>query len=160
MAAEIPPVPRPHRQFRYLIHDPAGRRRPRIDARSGPDPEGSGTEGGTLTDILVTPSSRRPFRGIAELKPNYNCRVVAPHDKTVENSFVDVRVIQATSQKSDLLGGCWKRRAHTLDHISYVFDDDQGRCSPPHAVLIAAAGCSEGPYPMMWLSAQAARAAR
>src|SRR5437764_2776586 len=95
MAAEIRTFTCLNDNFGYLIHDPASKAVTSIDApEAGPIVKALEREGWTLTDILVTHHHGDHVGGIAELKQKYNCRVVAPHDKTAKMPLVDVRVKQ------------------------------------------------------------------
>ena len=152
MAAEIRIFPCLSDNFGYLIHDPATRATASIDApEAAPILKALEREGWTLTDILVTHHHGDHVGGIKELKQKYNCRVVAPHDKSAQIADVDLRVAQGDVIKvGSLLARVLETPGHTLDHISYVFDDE-------HAVFAAdtlfSIGCGrvfEGTYPMMW----------
>src|SRR3954451_9640640 len=127
MAAEIRLFPCLTDNFGYLVHDPASKAVASIDAPdAAPIIKALEHEGWTLSDILVTHHHHDHVDGIAELKQKYNCRVVAPHDKTAKIPLVDVRVKQGDIIKvGNLLARVLETPGHTLDHISYVFDDDK-----------------------------------
>ena len=152
MAAEIRIFPCLSDNFGYLVHDPATKATASIDApEAAPILKALEREGWTLTDILVTHHHGDHVGGIAELKQKYKCRVVAPNDKAAKIANVDLRVAQGDVVKvGGLLARVLETPGHTLDHISYVFDDE-------HAVFAAdtlfSIGCGrvfEGTYPMMW----------
>src|ERR1700712_5775470 len=85
MAAEIRLFSCLTDNFGYLIHDPASKAVASIDApEAAPIIKALEREGWTLTDILVTHHHGDHGGGIAELKQKYNCRVVAPHDKSAK----------------------------------------------------------------------------
>src|SRR6201990_1199887 len=91
--------------------------------------------------------------GIAELKQKYNCRVVAPHDKTAKIPLVDARVSQGDIVKvGNLLARVLETPGHTLDHIAYVFDDDKALFAADTLFSIGCGRGFEGNYPMMWES--------
>src|ERR1700755_2933329 len=91
--------------------------------------------------------------GIAELKQKYNCRVVAPHDKTAKIPLVDVRASQGDIVKvGNLLARVLETPGHTLDHITYVFDDDKALFAADTLFSIGCGRVFEGNYPMMWES--------
>src|ERR1700732_2617428 len=93
MAAEIRLFPCLTDNFGYLIHDPATGATASIDApEAAPIAKALEREGWTLTDILVTHHHGDHVGGVSELKRKYNCRVVAPYDKSAQISHVDVRV--------------------------------------------------------------------
>src|SRR5436309_10651295 len=95
MAAEIRLFTCLTDNFGYLIHDPGTGATASIDApEAAPIINALQREGWTLTDILVTHHHGDHIGGIAELKQKYNCRIVAPHDKTAKIPDVDLRVRQ------------------------------------------------------------------
>ncbi|MDB5630768.1 MAG: putative glyoxalase [Tardiphaga sp.] len=152
MAAEIRLFPCLDDNFGYLIHDPVSKATAAIDApEAGPIIAALDKEGWTLTDILVTHHHGDHVGGIAELKQKYTCRVVAPHDKKAEIKQVDVRVKEGDRV---MVGGLTARvietPGHTLDHITYVFDDDKAVFSADALFSIGCGRVFEGSYPMMW----------
>ena len=152
MAAEIRVFPCLSDNYGYLIHDPASKATASIDApEAGPIMAALDREGWTLTDILVTHHHADHTGGIAELKRKFTCRVVAPHDKKAAIADVDVRVKEGDRV---IVGGLTARvldtPGHTLDHISYVFDDDRAVFSADALFSIGCGRVFEGTYPMMW----------
>ena len=104
-----------------------------------------------LSAILVTHHHADHVGGVAELKRKYNCRVVAPHDKTTEIANVDLRVANADIVKvGSLLGRVLETPGHTLDHISYVFDNEKTLFAADTLFSIGCGRVFEGDYPMMW----------
>jgi hydroxyacylglutathione hydrolase len=152
MAAEICLFPCLSDNFGYLIHDPATKSVASIDApEAAPIIKALERAGWTLTDILVTHHHGDHVGGIAELKQKYNCRVVAPHDKTAKIPLVDARVGQGDVVKvGNLLARVLETPGHTLDHISYVFDDDKALFAADTLFSIGCGRVFEGTYPMMW----------
>jgi hydroxyacylglutathione hydrolase len=152
MAAEIRTFPCLTDNFGYLIHDPASKATASIDApEAAPIIKALEAEGWTLTDILVTHHHHDHVGGIAELKQKYDCRVVAPHDKTAKIPQVDARVGQGDIVKvGTLLARVLETPGHTLDHISYVFDDDKALFAADTLFSIGCGRVFEGTYPMMW----------
>jgi hydroxyacylglutathione hydrolase len=138
--------------FGVLIHDPATDATAAIDApEAGPIIEALDREGWTLTDILVTHHHADHIGGIAELKQKYKCRVVAPHDKKAPIANVDLRVGQGDIVKvGTLLGRVLETPGHTLDHISYVFDDEKVVFAADTLFSIGCGRVIEGTHPMMW----------
>lgn len=152
MAAEIRLFPCLSDNFGYLIHDPASKATAAIDApEAGPILAALDMEGWTLTDILVTHHHPDHVGGIAELKRKYTCRVVAPHDNKVPIADVDVRVKEGDRV---MVGGLTARvletPGHTLDHISYIFDDEAAAFTADALFSIGCGRVFEGTYPMMW----------
>src|SRR5579872_3396990 len=125
MAAEIRLFPCLSDNFGYLIHDPATKATASIDApEAAPVIAALEREGWQLTDILITHHHADHVGGVAELKQRYNCRVFAPNDKKVPIANVDSRLKEGDKIKIGRLNGrVLETPGHTLDHISYVFDD-------------------------------------
>jgi hydroxyacylglutathione hydrolase len=138
--------------FGVLIHDPATKATAAIDApEAAPIIKALEREGWTLTDILITHHHGDHVGGVAELKQKYKCRVVAPHDKKAKIADVDLRVAQGDIVKvGNLLGRVLETPGHTLDHVSYVFDDEKVVFAADTLFSIGCGRVFEGTYPMMW----------
>jgi hydroxyacylglutathione hydrolase len=152
MAAEIRTFTCLSDNFGYLIHDAATKATASIDA-----PEAAAVikalerEGWTLTDILVTHHHHDHVGGVPELKQKYGCRVVGPHDKTTKIANVDLRVGNGDVVKvGNLLARVLETPGHTLDHISYVFDNDKALFAADTLFSIGCGRVFEGNHPMMW----------
>lgn len=154
MAAEIRLFPCLTDNFGALIHDHASKATAAIDApEAGPVIRALEQEGWTLTDILVTHHHADHVGGIAELKQKYDCRVVAPHDHAAAIAQVDLRVREGDVVKvGSLLARVLETPGHTLDHVSYVFDDDKAVFAADTLFSIGCGRVLEGTYPMMWES--------
>jgi hydroxyacylglutathione hydrolase len=152
MAAEIRLFPCLTDNFGYLIHDPATKATASIDApEAAPIVKALEREGWTLTDILITHHHGDHVGGVAELKQKYGCRVVAPRDKTTKIGNVDLRVGQGDIVKvGELLARVLETPGHTLDHISYVFDNEKALFAADTLFSIGCGRVFEGTYPMMW----------
>ena len=152
MAAEICLFPCLTDNFGTLIHDPAPKATASIDApEAGPILKALEREGWTLTDILITHHHHDHVGGVAELKQKYACRVVAPHDKSAKIANVDVRIAQGDVVKvGGLLGRVMETPGHTLDHVSYVFDNDKALFAADTLFSIGCGRVFEGNYSMMW----------
>jgi hydroxyacylglutathione hydrolase len=152
MAAEIRLFPCLTDNFGYLIHDPATGATASVDApEAAPIAKALEREGWTLTDILVTHHHGDHVGGISELKQKFGCRVVAPHDKSARIADVDLRVGQGDVVKiGDLLARVLETPGHTLDHISYVFDNEKALFAADTLFSIGCGRVFEGTYPMMW----------
>jgi hydroxyacylglutathione hydrolase len=152
MAAEIRTFTCLSDNFGYLIHDAATRATASIDA-----PEAAAIikalerEGWTLTDVLVTHHHHDHVGGVAELKQKYGCRVVGPHDRTTKIANVDLRVGNGDVVKvGNLLARVLETPGHTLDHISYVFDNEKALFAADTLFSIGCGRVFEGNHPMMW----------
>ena len=154
MAAEIRLFPCLTDNFGYLIHDPETGATASIDApEAGPIVKALEREGWTLTDILITHHHHDHVGGVAELKKKYDCRVVAPHDKTAAIAGVDLRTAQGAVVKvGNLLARVLETPGHTLDHVSYVFDNEKALFAADTLFSIGCGRVFEGTYPMMWES--------
>src|SRR5215468_7809526 len=152
MAAEIRVFNCLSDNFGYLIHDTETKATASIDApEAGPILKALEREGWTLTDILITHHHGDHVGGVAELKQRYNCRVVAPHDKTTGIADVDLRVAHGDVLKiGNLLARVLETPGHTLDHISYVFDSEKTVFAADTLFSIGCGRVFEGNYPMMW----------
>src|SRR6201991_3343230 len=154
MAAEIRLFPCLSDNFGYLIHDPATKATASIDApEAAPVIKALDREGWTLTDILITHHHHDHVGGVAELKQKYKCRVVAPHDKTTKIADVDLRTKQGDVLKiGSLLVRVLETPGHTLDHVSYVFDNEKAVFAADTLFSVGCGRVFEGTYPMMWQS--------
>jgi hydroxyacylglutathione hydrolase len=147
------PVPLPHRQFRLSDPRSPRPRRPPRSTRRRPAPiiKALEREGWTLTDILVTHHHGDHVGGIAELKQKYNCRVVAP---TTSPRRSPMSICASANGDVVKVGGLLARvletPGHTLDHISYVFDNDKALFAADTLFSIGCGRVFEGNYPMMW----------
>jgi hydroxyacylglutathione hydrolase len=152
MAAEIRLFPCLSDNFGYLIHDPATKATASIDApEATPIIKALEREGWTLTDILITHHHHDHVGGVTELKQKYKCRVVAPHDKSTKIADVDLRTGQGDVLKiGSLLARVLETPGHTLDHISYVFDNEKVLFAADTLFSIGCGRVFEGTYPMMW----------
>jgi len=154
MTAEIRVFPCLSDNIGYLIHDPETKATASIDAPDDkPIIAALEREGWTLTDILVTHHHADHTDGIAGLKSRYHCRVVAPHENRVAIPQVDVHVGEGDSVKvGNLTARVFETPGHTLDHISYMFDDDHALFCADTLFSIGCGRVIEGTYPMMWES--------
>jgi hydroxyacylglutathione hydrolase len=152
MAAEIRTFACLNDNLGYLIHDVETKATASIDAPEAvPILAALEREGWQLTDILITHHHGDHVGGVAELKQKYNCRVVAPHDKTTKIANVDLRVANADVVKiGKLLARVVETPGHTLDHISYVFDTEKAVFAADTLFSIGCGRVFEGTYPMMW----------
>ncbi len=152
MAAEIRVFPCLSDNIGYLIHDPETKATAAIDApEAKPIIAALEREGWRLTDLLITHHHADHTDGIAELKAKYKCRVVGPFEKGVHIDGLDVHVKEGDTVKvGNLTARVFETPGHTLDHISYMFDDAHALFC---ADVIFSIGCGrviEGDYPMMW----------
>src|SRR5438034_11417301 len=152
MAAEIRTFTCLNDNFGYLADDrDAGAAAASAASGAGPIIKALEREGWTLTDILITHHHHDHVGGVAELKQKYNCRVVAPHDKSTKIANVDLRAAHGDVVKvGNLLARVLETPGHTLDHISYVFDTEKAVFAADTLFSIGCGRVFEGTYPMMW----------
>jgi hydroxyacylglutathione hydrolase len=152
MVAEIRLFPCLTDNFGYLIHDPATKATASIDApEAAPVRSALEREGWTLTDILITHHHGDHVGGVAELKRQYGCRVVAPHDKSTKIANVDLRVGEGDVVRiGNLSARVLETPGHTLDHISYVFDHEKALFAADTLFSIGCGRVFEGAYSQMW----------
>jgi hydroxyacylglutathione hydrolase len=152
MAAEIRTFTCLSDNFGYLIHDDETKATASIDApEAGPVIAALEREDWTLTDILITHHHHDHVGGVAELKQKYGCRVVAPHDNTTKIANVDLRVGHGDIVKvGNLTARVLETPGHTLDHVSYVFDEEKALFAADTLFSIGCGRVFEGTYPMMW----------
>src|SRR6201988_3951795 len=152
MAAEIRVFNCLSDNFGYLIHDTETRATASIDApEAAPILKALAQENWALTHILITHHHHDHVGGVAELKQKYNCRVVAPHDKKAAIGNVDQRVANGDVVKvGNLLARVVETPGHTLDHVSYVFDNDKALFAADTLFSIGCGRVFEGNHPMMW----------
>ena len=154
MAAEIRLFTCLSDNFGALVHDPATKATASIDApEAGPILRALEREGWHLTDILITHHHHDHVGGVAELKQKYNCRVVAPNDRSAKIANVDQRVGDGDVVKvGTLLARVLETPGHTLDHVSYVFDGEKALFAADTLFSVGCGRVFEGTYPMMWES--------
>lgn len=152
MPAVIRVIPCLSDNYGYLLHDPATGATASIDApEAGPIQQALDKEGWKLTDILVTHHHQDHVGGIAELKAKHGCRVVAPFDKKVAIANVDERVREGDTVKvGSLAARVLETPGHTLDHISYLFDQEKVLFAADTLFSIGCGRVFEGTHPMMW----------
>lgn len=152
MPTEIRLFPCLNDNFGYLIHDPATKATASIDApEAAPIVKVLKREGWTLTDILITHHHHDHVGGVAELKQEYKCRVVAPYDKSTKIAHADLRVGQDGVVKvGGILARALETPGHTLDHICYVLDAEKALFAADALFSIGCGRVFEGDHPMMW----------
>lgn len=152
MPAVIRVIPCLSDNYGYLLHDPATGATASIDApEAGPIQQALDKEGWKLTDILVTHHHQDHVGGIAELKAKHGCRVVAPFDKKVAIANVDERVREGDTVKvGSLAARVLETPGHTLDHISYLFDQEKVLFAADTLFSIGCGRVFEGTPAMMW----------
>ena len=140
--------------FGVLIHDPASGATAAIDA-----PEAAAVEaalnktGWRLTEILVTHHHADHTQGIAALKDQHKCRVVAPRAEAARIADVDETVGEGDSVKvGGLQGRVIDTPGHTAGHISYFFPADKIAFVGDTLFSIGCGRVIEGNPEMMWHS--------
>jgi len=140
--------------YGVLIHDPGSGATAAIDA-----PEAAAVEaalqktGWKLSDILVTHHHADHTQGIAELKRQHHCRVVAPRGEAQRIADVDETVGEGDPVRvGGLIGNVLETPGHTAGHISYVFAADKLAFVGDTLFSIGCGRVIEGNPEMMWQS--------
>ena len=140
--------------YGVLLHDPESGETAAIDApEAAPVEAALKATGWRLTDILVTHHHADHTDGIAALKGNYHCRVVAPHGEAARIPLVD----ETVRENDKVRVGCLEARVletpgHTAGHISYVFPADKLAFVGDTLFSIGCGRVIEGTPEMMWQS--------
>jgi len=140
--------------FGVLLHDPATGATASIDApEAAPVEAALKQKGWKLTDILVTHHHADHTGGIAELKKNYHCRVVAPKAEAGKIPLVDETVSEGdTVSVGKLTANVIETPGHTLGHITYWFHGDKLAFAGDTLFSIGCGRVIEGTPEMMWAS--------
>jgi hydroxyacylglutathione hydrolase len=140
--------------YGVLVHDPATGATAAIDAPEAAPVEAALRESGwKLTDILVTHHHGDHTGGIAELKKNHGCRVVAPRAEAQKIPLVDLAVGDSdTVNVGKLTARVIETPGHTLGQIAYWFADDKLVFAGDTLFSIGCGRVIEGTPPMMWQS--------
>jgi hydroxyacylglutathione hydrolase len=140
--------------YGVLVHDPESGATASIDA-----PEAAAVEaalaktGWRLTDILVTHHHHDHTGGIAELKRQHKCRVVAPRNEAQRIAEVDETVGEGGVVRVGALEGrVLDTPGHTAGHISYFFTADKLAFVGDTLFSIGCGRIIEGNAEMMWQS--------
>ncbi len=140
--------------YGVLLHDPESGATAAIDApEAAPVEAALAGKGWRLTDILVTHHHGDHTAGIAELKRNHRCRVVAPRNEAQRIALVDETVGEGdTVQVGKLTGRVIETPGHTAGHISYFFPADKLAFVGDTLFSIGCGRVIEGTPEMMWHS--------
>jgi hydroxyacylglutathione hydrolase len=140
--------------FGVLVHDPQTGATASIDApEAAPVEAALKKTGWRLTDILVTHHHADHTAGIADLKAQHQCRVVAPRREAQRIAHVDATVAEGDSVKVGALEGrVLDTPGHTAGHISYVFAADKLAFVGDTLFSIGCGRVVEGDPQMMWNS--------
>lgn len=140
--------------FGVLIHDPATGATAAIDApEAAPIEAALAAKGWRLTDILVTHHHADHTDGIMALKAKHSCRVTAPRNDTQTIPSVDATVGEGDTVKiGSLIARVFETPGHTLDHISYWFEQDKVAFVADTMFSVGCGRVIEGNAEMMWNS--------
>jgi hydroxyacylglutathione hydrolase len=140
--------------YGVLVHDPSSGATAAIDApEAGPVEAALKGNGWKLTDILVTHHHGDHTGGIAALKQQYGCRVVAPRGEAAKIPQVDVAVGEGETVKvGNLTAHVLETPGHTLGHIAYWFHADKLAFVGDTLFSIGCGRVIEGDPEMMWRS--------
>jgi hydroxyacylglutathione hydrolase len=140
--------------YGVLIHDPESGATASIDApEAAPVEAALKKTGWRLTDILVTHHHGDHTAGIAELKRQHKCRVVAPRREAARIADVDETVGEGdTVRVGSLQAKVIDTPGHTAGHISYFFPADKLAFVGDTLFSIGCGRVIEGDAQMMWES--------
>jgi hydroxyacylglutathione hydrolase len=140
--------------YGVLLHDPETGATASIDApEAAPVEAALKKTGWRLTDILVTHHHGDHTAGIAELKRQHKCRVVAPRREAQRISDVDETVGEGDAVRvGSLQGKVIDTPGHTAGHISYFFPADKLAFVGDTLFSIGCGRVIEGDPQMMWQS--------
>ena len=140
--------------FGVLVHDPSTGATAAIDApEAAPVEAALQGNGWKLTDILVTHHHGDHTGGIAALKQQYGCRVVAPRGEAGKIPAVDETVGEGDLVKvGSLTARVLETPGHTLGHIAYWFEADKLAFVGDTLFSIGCGRVNEGNPEMMWRS--------
>jgi hydroxyacylglutathione hydrolase len=140
--------------FGVLVHDPSTGATLSIDApEAAPVEAALKGNGWKLSDILVTHHHGDHIGGIAALKQQYGCRVVAPRGEGGKVPHVDVAVGEGDTVKvGNLTAHVIETPGHTLGHIAYWFHADKLAFVGDTLFSIGCGRVIEGEAAMMWRS--------
>jgi hydroxyacylglutathione hydrolase len=140
--------------YGVLLHDPETGATASIDApEAAPVEAALKKTGWRLTDILVTHHHGDHTAGIAELKRQHKCRVVAPRREAQRIADVDETVGEGdTVRVGSLQGKVIDTPGHTAGHISYFFPADKLAFVGDTLFSIGCGRVIEGDSQMMWES--------
>ena len=146
--------------YGVLLHDPQSGATAAIDApEAAPIEKALAATGWKLTDILVTHHHADHTQGIAALKEKHRCRVVAPHEQKAKIPAVDETVREGDTVKVGTLSAkVLETPGHTLDHISYWFENEKLAFVADTLFSIGCGRVIEGTMDMMWDSLVKVRA--
>ena len=140
--------------YGVLLHDPDTGATAAIDAPDATPVEAAlKATGWRLTDILVTHHHADHTAGIAALKQNHHCRVVAPRAEAKRISGVDETVAEGDTVKvGDLMARVIDTPGHTAGHISYWLRGPKLAFVGDTLFSIGCGRVIEGTPEMMWAS--------
>jgi hydroxyacylglutathione hydrolase len=140
--------------YGVLLHDSQTGATAAIDAPEAAQIEAALRETGwKLTDILVTHHHHDHTGGIAELKQQHRCRVVAPRGDAAKISLVDETVGENDVVRvGGLSGRAIETPGHTAGPVSYFFAADRLAFAGDTLFSIGCGRVIEGTPEMMWQS--------
>jgi len=154
MPAEIRLIPCLKDNYAVLLHDLSGDATAVIDAPEAAPIERALREAGwRLTDILVTHHHGDHTSGIAQLKKQYNCRVIAPRKEAEKIPGVDVTVREGDFVTiGTMVGRVIETPGHTNGHISYWFKSEKLVFVGDTLFSVGCGRLLEGTPDVMWQS--------
>jgi hydroxyacylglutathione hydrolase len=154
MAAEIRLIRCLKDNYAVLLHDPSAGATALIDAPEAPPIADALREAGwRLSDILVTHHHGDHTAGIAALKKQFNCRVIAPRRESAKIAEVDVTVREGDFVTiGTLVGRVLETPGHTNGHIAYWFKAEKLAFVGDTLFSVGCGRVIEGTPDVMWQS--------
>ncbi len=140
--------------FGVLLHDAQTGATASIDApEAAPIEAALKATGWRLTDILVTHHHADHTQGIAALKAQHKCRVVAPRNEAKRIADVDETVVEGDMVRvGNLQARVLETPGHTAGHIAYFFPADHLAFVGDTLFSVGCGRVIEGNPEMMWNS--------
>src|ERR1700741_3252418 len=154
MVAEVRLIPCLKDNYAVLLHDPSADVTALVDAPdAAPIRKALEAAGWRLSDLLVTHHHGDHTAGIAELKKQFNCRVIAPRKEAAKIPGVDVTVREGDFVTiGTLVGRVLETPGHTKGHIAYWFKSEKLAFVGDTLFSVGCGRLLEGTADVMWPS--------
>jgi hydroxyacylglutathione hydrolase len=154
MPAEICLIPCLKDNYAVLLHDAAEGTTALVDAPdAAPIREALSARRWRLSDLFVTHHHGDHIAGIAELKKQFNCRVIAPRKEAAKIPGVDVTVGEGdVVTTGSLAGRVIETPGHTNGHVAYWFKSEKLAFVGDTLFSVGCGRVIEGSAEVMWQS--------
>lgn len=154
MPAEIRLIPCLKDNYAVLLHDASAGATALVDAPdAAPIREALSATGWRLSDLLVTHHHGDHTAGIAALKKQFNCRVIAPRKEAAKIPGADATVGEGDVVTiGSLAGRVIETPGHTNGHIAYWFGSEKLAFVGDTLFSVGCGRVIEGSAEVMWQS--------